>query len=132
MGQPTLKNESISYLLFQVRHESLEDFRSNLAPALDLVFNNEGVIETIMSSVVFATFKGEANPQLRPIDVVLDKFGPNVRAVYGHGEFVRGPVGSQFCFRYGTIFPELDCALKLLLELEFGTSREIQESKAQR
>jgi hypothetical protein len=111
--------------VFQIRDDKLEDLRTNLPLALDLIIDCDGLVEAIMSSVVCAVFRNAPKSRERPVDVVLEKLGTNVRAVYGHGEFLRGNIGSAKRFSYGTTFPHFGRMLGALLQLEFGSSREV-------
>ena len=76
-----------------------------------------------MSSIVTATFNSQSDVSQPPANM-LGKLGLNVRAVYGHGEFLRGPMGSSRRFGYGTIFPHIQPMLETLFTLEFGTAKE--------
>jgi hypothetical protein len=122
---PPSQWETVDFLIFQIRDDRLEDVQTNLPPALDLIVDCDGHIESIMSSVVCAVFKEKTKPRQRPADALLDRFGNNVRVVYGRGEFLRGNIGSAKRFTYGTTFPQFGKMLEVLLRLEFGSSKEI-------
>src|ERR1700754_3834067 len=122
---PPSQWETVDYLFFQIRDEKLEDIQVNLPAALDLIVDCDGLVESIMSSVVCAVFKDKLKSPVRPVDVLLKKFGTNVRAVYGRGEFLRGTIGSSKRFTYGTTFPGFGEMLEALFRLEFGSSKEI-------
>jgi hypothetical protein len=122
---PSPQWETVDYLIFQVRDDRLEDIQVNLSPALDLIVDCDGLVEAIMSSVVCAVFKEETKSRERPAKALLDRFGTNVRVVYGRGQFLRGNIGSAKRFTYGTTFPQFGKMLEALLRLEFGSSEEI-------
>ena len=76
-----------------------------------------------MSFIVTATFNPQSDVSQPPTNM-LGKLGPNVRAVYSCGEYLRGPVGSSRWFSFGTIFPHIQPMLEKLFALEFGTAKE--------
>jgi hypothetical protein len=122
---PSLKNESIGYVLLQVRDHTTGDIQHNLPLALDVILDNDGFVEGIMSSVASAVFTTQSKSMEQSIDALFGKLGSNVRVVYGHGYFLRGTVGSQRRFAYGTMFPNFGKMLEILLEIEFGSSKEL-------
>jgi len=120
---PRPKQEQVCYVVLQVRGDIAEEIQQHLAQAIDVVLDHGGMVEVIMSFIVTATF----NPQsdvLQPPTNMLGKLGPNVRAVYSCGEYLRGPVGSSRWFSFGTIFPHIQPMLETLFTLEFGTAKE--------
>jgi hypothetical protein len=117
----SLNKETISYVIFQVRDDEPEDIQRHLGHVLDIVLDHDGTIESIMSSIAVATFKSRA-PAKRSLDVLLGKLGPDVRAIYGQGEFLRGTHGSLRRFTYGTIFPNINAKLEALRDTEFGAT----------
>jgi len=60
-----------------------------------------------------------------PVAALLDQLGPNVRVVYGHGERLRGAIGSQTRFAYGTVLKDFGKMLESLFQVEFGSSKEL-------
>jgi hypothetical protein len=122
--RPPLPLEEVYYIILQVRDDSLEDTQRCLVQALEILFNQGGVVESIMSSVVFVTFKPDSMPA-RPIDAFFEALGSNVRAVYGQGGYPRGIFGSARIFRHGTILPNFNSKLEILGQLEFGFSKEL-------
>ncbi len=58
------------------------------------------------------------------LEEMTKAFGANVRAIYGCGEFLRGPMSVAGFISYGTIFSRFNEMLTALLELEFGSSGE--------
>jgi hypothetical protein len=120
-----LEKETISYVILQVRGDTLEDIQSNLAQAFETIFDNEGFIESTISSIFTVTFKTAPDLRNRSIQALRDKLGSTVRAVYGHGEFARGVYGSPRRSTYGTILPDIGTKLGALLQLEFGTWKEV-------
>jgi hypothetical protein len=122
---PPSQWETVDYVLFQIRDDNLEDIQMNLPAALDFIVDCDGLVESIMSSVVCAVFKDGPKSRERPVETLLNKLGTNVRAVYGRGEFLRGNIGSAKRFTYGTTFTQFDKMLEVLLRLEFGSSEEI-------
>ena len=78
-----------------------------------------------MSSIAIATFKPMPDSSQPSTNAVSEKLGPNVRAVHGRGEYLRGAIGSDKRFSYGTIFPHMQRMLEALFALEFGASKEI-------
>jgi hypothetical protein len=117
--------------VFQVRDDTSEDIQTHLSKALEMALNAGGFVEGITSSIVTVIFKPPADSRERPVDAFLSKLGTSVRAVHGHGEFLRGTVGIPRRFAYGTIFPKFGRMLEILLHLEFGSSKEISTSLGQ-
>ena len=76
-------------------------------------------------SIKKAWLRSSQSDVSQPPANMLGKLGLNVRAVYGHGEFLRGPMGSSRRFGYGTIFPHIQPMLEKLFALEFGTAKEV-------
>ena len=122
---PPPRRENIRYIVLQVRDDTPEDLQRHLDQALEIVVNQGGVVESIMSSIVSVIFKPTPDPQDRPVDALLGKLGSNVRVVYGHGECLRGFLGIPAAFSHGTILPNFNRTLEILLHLEFGSSTEI-------
>jgi len=120
---PRLRKESIRYVILQVRDDTPETVQHHLAQVLAKI--NDGIIEDIMSSIVTVIFTPALSPDRLSMDALLDKLGSDVRAVYGAGDYLRGTIGSNRSFRYGTIFPDISSKLEILFQLEFGTSREV-------
>jgi len=122
---PPPRKENIRYIVLQVRDDTPEDLQRHLDQALEVVVSQGGVVESIMSSIVSVIFKPTPDPQDRPVDALLSRLGSNVRAVYGHGECLRGFLGIPAAFSHGTILPNFNRTLEILLHLEFGSSTEI-------
>jgi len=122
---PLLKKEAIRYVILQVRDDTPEDVQHHLAQALEILIEHDGVIEDFMSSIVTVTFKPTPDTNKPSLDALVGKLGPDVRAIYGCGEFPRGTYGSQGRFNYGTIFPHIGIKLEALFQLQFGTSKAI-------
>jgi len=119
---PPPEQEEICYIALQVRGDSPEEIRRHLAQAIDVVIDHGGMVEAIMSGIVTATFKPMS---VSSTSAVSNQLGPNVRAVYGRGAYLRGAIGSGKPFTYGTIFPHMQRMLETLFALEFGASKEI-------
>jgi hypothetical protein len=122
---PPLQMEDVRYAVLQVRDDTPEDIQRHLSHAFDIVMDDKGMVEDIMSSIVTVIFKPTFLSPDFSMDAFLGKLGPNVRAVHGHGEFLRGTIGSPKRFTYGTIFPNINKTLETLFQLEFGSSKEI-------
>jgi hypothetical protein len=122
---PSPRKEDVRYIVLQVRDDTPEDLQRHLDQALEIVVNQGGIVESIMSSIVSVIFKPTPDPQDRPVDALLARLGLNVRAVYGHGECLRGFLGIPAAFSHGTILPNFNRTLEILLHLEFGSSAEI-------
>jgi hypothetical protein len=120
---PALQNEQISYIILQVRDETPEMLQRCLSVALEIVFEHGGMVESIMSSVVSVTCKPSEDQLESAMAALMSSLGPNVRAVRGHGEYLRGVFGSQKRFSYGTIFPNFHRILQLLFQQDFGSSK---------
>jgi hypothetical protein len=124
---PPLQKESLHYLLLQVRDDKAEDIPQHLSRAIDTILAEDNAfVETTISSIVLVVFRSAPNVAARPIDELLKRLGPNVRAVYGRGEYLHGGFGSANRFIYGTIFPNFSDVLTALFRSEFGSSMEIQ------
>jgi hypothetical protein len=122
---PVLQQEQIYYVIFQVRDETPESVQSCLSTALDLALRHRGVVESVLSSVVSVVFKLSEH-QEEPLAVaLLNELGSNVRVVCGHGEYLRGILGSPNRSHYGTIFPNIHGILQILFQLDFGSSKNI-------
>jgi hypothetical protein len=122
---PALQREEIYYIIFQVRDETPELLQRGLSVALEIVLNHRGMVENIMSSVVSVVFRPTENQSESAMAALLSGLGSNIRAVYGHGEYLRGVFGSQKHFSYGTIFPNFHIILQLLFQLDFGSSKNV-------
>jgi len=122
---PALQKEEIYYIIFQVRDETPELLQRGLSVALEIVLNHRGMVENIMSSVVSVVFKPTENQLESTMAALLSGLGSNIRAVYGHGEYLRGVFGSQTRLSYGTIFPNFHGILQLLFQLDFGSSKNV-------
>ena len=122
---PALQKEEIYYIIFQVRDETPELLQRCLSVALEIVLNHGGTVENIMSSVVSVIFKPTEDQLESAMAALLSSLGPNIRAVHGHGEYLRGVFGSQKRFSYGTIFPNFHGILQLLFQLDFGSSKNV-------
>jgi hypothetical protein len=120
---PQPEQEDVCYVALQVRGDTTEEIQRHLAQAIDVVLDHGGMVDVIMSSIVTATFNPQSDVAQPPTNM-LGKLGPNVRAVYGRGEYLRGLVGSSRRFSYGTIFPHIQPMLETLFALEFGTAKE--------
>jgi hypothetical protein len=77
-----------------------------------------------MTSIVSVVFSPRFS-QKGSTDTLLGQLGPGVRAVYGHGECLRGCFGSSKRFTYGTILPNFSRTLEILLRLEFRSSKQV-------
>ena len=122
---PPLNKEAIHYIILQVRDDTSEDVQRHLAQVLEILIEHDGVVEVFMPSIITATFKPTPDTNKPSLDALVGKLGPDVRAIYGCGEYPRGTYGSQHSFSYGTIFPQIGIKLEALLGLEFGTSKAI-------
>jgi hypothetical protein len=78
---PSPEKEEICYIVLQVCGDTPEEIQHHLSFAIDIVIDDGGVVEDIMSSIVTATFKPTpALPQPRA-NATAGKLGANVRAV---------------------------------------------------
>src|SRR3954447_12382432 len=102
---PPLKRENITYIVFQVRDDTSEEVERHLTDALEVVRAHEGIIEKAISSIVLVVFSSNSDMRSEDAQIVIQKMGPNVRAIYGHGNFLRGAIGIAGYFSYGTVFP---------------------------
>lgn len=125
---PALQKEKIYYVVFQVRDETPESIQHCLSVALEVVLDHGGMVENVMSSVVMAVFKSTENQVESAVAALLSSLGPDVRAVCGYGEYLRGVFGSKKRFSYGTIIPNIHGVLQSLFQLDFGSSRNIGHS----
>jgi hypothetical protein len=101
---PSPAQEDICYMALQVRGNTPEEIQHHLAQTIEVVIDHGGMVEVIMSGIVTATFKPTS---VSSTNAVSEKLGPNVRAVYGRGEYLRGAIGSDKHLTYGTIFPHM-------------------------
>jgi hypothetical protein len=85
----------------------------------------EAWFKGIMSSIVTVSFRPTSGLSQPSTHAVLGKLGPNVRAVYGRGEYLHGAIGSGKRFSHGTIFPHMQQLLETLFTLEFGASKDV-------
>jgi hypothetical protein len=122
---PPPEQEEICYIALQVRGNTPEEIQHHLARAIDVVIDHGGMVEQIMSGIVTATFKPTLDSSKPSTHAASGELGPNVRAVYGRGTYLRGAIGSGERFTHGTIFPHMQRMLETLFALEFGASKEI-------
>ena len=120
---PPPEHEDVCYMALQVRGITPEEIQHHLAQAIEVVIDRGGMVEVIMSGIVMATFKPMS---ISSTSAVSEKLGPNVKAVHGRGEYLRGAIGSNKHLTYGTIFPHMQQMLETLFALEFGASKEIR------
>lgn len=122
---PALKGETIHYVLLQVRDDTPEMVQRYLSSAIGSVVNDGGMVEGIMSSLVSGIFEPASHPPEWSMADLLTRLGPDARAVFGQGEYLRGGLGSERRFTCGTIFPKFDKMPEALFRLEFGSSSEL-------
>ena len=122
---PPPEHEDVCYMTLQVRGDTSEEIQHHLAQAIEVVIDHGGMVEEIMSGIVTATFKPAPDSSQPSTNATLCELGPNVRAVYGRGIYLRGAIGSGKRFTHGTIFPHMQRILETLFALEFGATKEI-------
>lgn len=122
---PPLQKEKICFVVLLVRDDAPEVVADHLSHAFQVLLDDGGTVEDMMSSIATVVFEPESVPREWSMDALLSRLGPNVRAVYGRGEYLRGAFGSQGRFNYGTVFPSFHGMLEILFQLEFGSSRKI-------
>ncbi len=126
---PPLSREAIGYILLQVRDDTDEDIRRSLPRALDVILDAGGMIESIMSSHVAASFDHRSPISLHEMKDLSARLGPDVRSIYFFAERLRGSYGSKRRLTYGTIVPDIGALLEELHQLEFGASKESAQQR---
>ncbi|CCD83917.1 conserved protein of unknown function [Bradyrhizobium sp. ORS 285] len=87
-----------------------------------MILGEGAIIESVLSSLISAVFVPGPPGTGHDIERALGRLGPNVRAVYHYGEYMRGLFGSHARMTYGTLVPEMSTILEVLLCSEFGTA----------
>lgn len=120
-----LSLEKMVFALIQVRDDTAEDIQRNLTAAIDVVLNEGAMIESVLSSYVAVSFDHRSSMTMQRMPALAVALGPNARSVYQGGEYLRGIVGSDRYFSYGSIIPRFGALFEELHRLEFGASKEI-------
>jgi hypothetical protein len=124
-----LSREAIGYVLLQVRDDTDGDIRRNLPRVLDLIVDAGGMIESLLSSHVAASFDHRSPISPRQMKDLSAKLGPDVRSIYFFAELLRGNYGSTMRSTYGTIVPDMGALLGELHQLEFGACKESTQQR---
>lgn len=124
---PPLQRTRVCHVLLQVRDDTTETIPRSRSDAVELILREGAVVESVLSSFVSAVFPLETEAPLDPIKATLDRLGPNVRAVYRVGDYLRGVIASPSRFDYGTVVPNMSEAMEELLRLEFGSVERLED-----
>jgi len=129
VSMPPLSREAVGYILLQVRDDTTEDISRNIPLVLDLICDEGGMIESILSSHVAASFDHRSPISPERMRALSAKLGPDVRSIYFFGELLRGNFGSKRRLTYGTIVPDMGALFEELHQLEFGAAKESSQER---
>src|SRR4051794_27590737 len=127
LSVPPLQRTWVCHVLLQVRDDMAETIPNYRSDAVELILREGAIVESVLSSFVSAAFPLEPETPLDPIKATLDRLGPNVRAVYRVGDYLRGVIVSPRRLDYGTVVPNMGAAMETLLRLEFGSVERLED-----
>jgi hypothetical protein len=123
---------NVSFIVFQVRDDDIENVRGRLARALAIVEESGAMVEHIASSLVIATFGAYPRGVVATEDNrglfasrLMSELGSDIRLVHGATAGLVGNFGSATRLSYGSALPNFGRILERLVQLDFGQSAEI-------
>jgi hypothetical protein len=129
-----LNPAQVRFILLQVRDDPVERAAANIAKAIDLIEQRDGMVTDVMSSVVLAVFglpesddvERPRDQQAKTVARLVAELGPEVRLVHGATEGLVGTFGSPQHMHYGPLLPGFARYMTALTALEFGQSAEVR------
>jgi hypothetical protein len=126
------ERRTISFVVFQVRDDDIENAQKQIERALPIVTEGDGLVEHVASSLVIAIFSGfqrnesvAEDNRARVAARLMSELGPEIRLVHGSAVGLIGLLSTGSNLRYGSLLPNFGRILDRLLKLEFGQSAEI-------
>lgn len=131
-SETNLKRGLTIFLLVQVRESDLEQVRNIVSKAISNIVDNNGVIQSIMSSIILATFgfpfEGLNNAFAeceKTGHQLLEIYQNDIRVLYGNSEAIFYELTANQYFNYTTLIPKFNAILDTLFSLEYGTIRRL-------
>ncbi len=129
---PRARQVFAGYNLILVRDDDVEALKETIDRILQVVFDSEGIVASMMGSLLLVQWGFPMPPELDPAlrcrlnaEQVIERFGHQVKVVYGSGQVVAGSYGSKTHQTYGGLFARFSHCLEVLCRMNYGEMREI-------
>jgi len=124
-----MSSRQVCFVLIELNPDSGNNPQLMMPLLVDTVVANQGVIDTMVSHLVVASFGVHDFSSIAAhracIDAIRAKFGRQVRITYASGVAQVGNIGSDKMISYSYIHPLFPDALAALSSISYGEAHEI-------
>lgn len=123
----------LHHVLILIRDDDIELLAQTISGIINAVSQGEGFIENRVGSLVVAIFG--AFPSSTPSDPLhlcetvvsqlSERFGQDIKIVYGSGESLLGSLGNGQIMHFGTTPPNFSSRLSIICQMHYGEIRRI-------